>query len=146
VEIWGIHFLGRRVSMMTYMMSGRVPSHLTQLVVQSEPSDDQADDQADANTELLNDETFSMNAIAQMGAFMRAVITDAVYKPRIIFDETKALGPDEVYASQLPEGWIEEVYKWALHHSPSVPMAAGGGLPLGVGLFRTIENGAAGAT
>jgi hypothetical protein len=141
VEIWGIEFIGRRVSMMTYLINGRVPTYLTDMVLKTRPPRDDGEDSEPG--EDVSSET-EIESIAAMGAFSRQVIRDVVISPVIVFEESQPLNEGEVYAHELPEGWLEAVYNWGLHHSPGLSMAGVRGAgSSSLGMFPGDGEGAA---
>lgn len=104
VTIDGITFVGRRVTMTPYLVTGRVPQRLANQLAAAtqEEGADGAEQTPMTGADLI-----------ELGQFARLVITDAVIEPRIVYEQ-RALQVGEVSAYELPTGWLDKVYEWAL--------------------------------
>lgn len=106
VTIDNITIRARRVTLAPYIATGRVPQRLVNLLAGRE--EDEADGEAREQRDISPNELFSL------GAFVRAVITDSMIEPRIVFEQ-RPLGEGEISAFEFTQDWLNSVYQWSLH-------------------------------
>lgn len=126
VTVGGVTFIGRRVSMETYLATGRIPQRLASLL-SNDP------DTAEASEWTVAD-------LTSLGNFARMVITDAVVRPKIVYDD-RPLKAGEISVADLPQGWLDQVYQWALHGAANLPVETVGGETSVAALETFPDNG-----